>query len=168
MEDVGIQEDIVVILNSKSTPEITVDEGIYNVEEYNENMDMIKLQTQLADVTSQFNDSISKLAEQKIAIEDHDSEIQSLTTQLASLNATATSVFTLEQTVSSLQLEKENLDAKIDTLTSDTGVLDSKIANFEAQVVALTSERDQWKQLANNWYGVAMEQLKVMINVLGL
>ena len=74
----------------------------------------------------------------------------------------------MEQTVSSLQLEKENLDAKIETLTSDTGVLDSKIANFEAQVVALTSERDQWKQLANNWYGVAMEQLKVMINVLGL
>ena len=168
VEDVGIQEDIVVILNSKSTPGITVDEGIYNVEEYTENMNMIKLQTKLADITSQFNDSISKLAEQKIAIEDHDSEIQSLTAQLASLNATATSVFTLEQTVSSLQLENENLDAKIDTLTSDTSVLDSKIANFEAQVVALTSERDQWKQLANNWYGVAMEQLKVMINVLGL
>ena len=168
VEDVGIQEDIVVILNSKSTPGITVDEGIYNVVEYNEKMDMIKLQTKLADITSQFNDSISKLAEQKIAIEDHDSEIQSLTTQLASLNATATSVFTLEQTVSSLQLEKETLDAKIETLTSDTGVLDSKIANFEAQVVALTSERDQWKQLANNWYGVAMEQLKVMVNFLGI
>ena len=168
VEDVGIQEDIVVILNSKSTAGITVDEGIYNVEEYKENMDMIKLQTKLADVTSQFNDSITKLAEQKIAIEDHDSEIQLLTTQLASLNTTATSVLTLEQTVSSLQLEKENLDAKIDTLTSDTGVLDSKIANFEAQVVALTSERDQWKQLANNWYGVAMEQLKVMVNFLGI
>jgi hypothetical protein len=35
-------------------------------------------------------------------------------------------------------------------------------------VVSLTSERDQWKQLANNWYAVAMEQLKVMVNFLGI
>ena len=45
---------------------------------------------------------------------------------------------------------------------------DGKITNLEAKVVSLTSERDQWKQLANNWYAVAMEQLNVMINVLGL
>ena len=42
-----------------------------------------------ADVTSQFNDSISKLAEQKIAIEDHDSEIQSLTTKYANVSLQA-------------------------------------------------------------------------------
>ena len=51
---------------------------------------------------------------------------------------------------------------------SDTSVLDSKIANLEAQVVTLTGERDQWKQLANNWYAVAMDQLKVMVDILGL
>jgi hypothetical protein len=39
---------------------------------------------------------------------------------------------------------------------------------LEAQVVTLTGERDQWKQLANNWYAVAMDQLKVMVDILGL
>lgn len=59
------------------------------------------------------------------------------------------------------------LNAKV-VSASDTSVLDSKIANLEAQVVTLTNDRDQWKQLANSWYAVAMDQLKVMVDVLGL
>ncbi len=202
--------------------ESTPDEGIYNVANYDGEVDLITLQTQLATVTSQFNESITKLAEQKIAIENHNGVIQSLNTQIGSLNATSTEVSTLEQTVLSLQLEKDTLNAQILTLgnttasqlatitslqgdttldvqiselesqivtltnttstqlatitqlnaqvvsASDTSILDSKITNLESQVVTLTSERDEWKQLANNWYAVAMEQLKVMINVLGL
>ena len=91
----------------------------------------------------------------------------------------------MEPTVLSLQLEKETLNAQIITLgntttsqlatitqlnvqVSDTSILDSKITNLEAQVVSLTSERDQWKQLANNWYAIAMEQLTVMVNFLGI
>ena len=198
------------------------DEGIYNVANYDGEVDMITMQTQLAEVTSQFNDSITKLAEQKVAIENHDTTVQSLNTQIGSLNATSTEVSTLEQTVLSLQLEKDELNAQITTLgnatatqlatieslqgdttldvkiaelesqivtltnanvtatttiaelnanvisAGDTSVLDSKIANLEAQVVTLTGERDQWKQLANNWYAVAMDQLKVMVDILGL
>jgi len=185
VEQVGIQEDIVVVLRQESTPELIVDEGIYNVPQSKTTMDLITLQTQLATVTAQFNDSITKLADQKATIESYDNEVQSLTTQIESLNSTATSVTTLEQTVLSLQLEKDTLNAQIQTLgnttamqqatitqlnaqVNDTSILDGKIANLESQIVSLTSERDQWKQLANNWYGVAMEQLSVMINVLGL
>jgi len=164
------------------------DEGIYNVANYDGEVDLITMQTQLAEVTSQFNNSITKLAEQKIAIENHSTTVQSLNTQIGSLNATSTEVSTLEQTILSLQLERENLNAQIQTLgnttatqlatitqlnanvisASDTSILDDKITNLEAQVVSLTSERDQWKQLANNWYAIAMEQLKVMINFLGI
>ena len=143
------------------------------------------MQTQLAEVTAQFNDSITKLADQKLAIESHDNEVQSLATKIGTLNGTAKKVSTLEQTVLSLQLEKDALNAQILTLgnttamqqttivklnaqVNDTSILDGKITNLEAQVVSLTSERDQWRQLANNWYGVAMEQLSVMINVLGI
>ena len=198
------------------------DEGIFNVPDYDGEVDMITMQTQLAEVTAQFNDSITKLADQKIAIENHSTTVQSLNTQIGSLNATSTEVSTLEQTVLSLQLEKDELNAQITTLgnttatqlatitslqgdttldvkiselesqivtltnttstqlatitqlnanvisAGDTSVLDSKITNLEAQVVSLTSERDQWKQLANNWYAVAMDQLKVMVDVLGL
>jgi hypothetical protein len=141
-------------------------------------------------------------------MENHDTTVESLNTQIGSLNVTSTEVSTLEQTVLSLQLDKDELNAQITTLgnttatdvkiaelesqivtldnanvtstttiaelsanvisASDTSVLDSKIANLEAQVVSLTSERDQWKQLANNWYAVAMDQLKVMVDILGL
>ena len=203
----------------ETTPE---PEGIYNVANYDGDVDLITMQTQLAEVTAQFNESITKLAEQKVAIENHSTTVQSLNTQIGSLNATSTEVSTLEQTILSLQLEKDELNAQILTLgnttssqlatitslqgdttldvkiaelesqivtltnanvtatatitqlnanvisASDTSILDSKITNLEAQVVSLTSERDQWKQLANNWYAVAMEQLNVMINVLGL
>jgi len=185
VEQVGIQEDIVVVLKQESPPELIVDDGIYNVPQSKTNMDLITLQTQLATVTAQFNDSITKLADQKVTIESYDNKVQSLTTQMGTLNGTATEISTLEQTVSSLQLEKDALNAQILTLgnttaiqqttitqlnaqVNDTSILDGKIANLESQIVSLTSERDQWKQLANNWYGVAMEQLSVMINVLGL
>ena len=166
----------------ETTPE---PEGIYNVANYDGDVDLITMQTQLAEVTAQFNESITKLADQKLAIENHSTTVQSLNTQIGSLNATSTEVSTLEQTVLSLQLEKDTLNAQILTLgnttaiqqttitqlnaqVNDTSILDGKIANLESQIVSLTSERDQWKQLANNWYGVAMEQLSVMINVLGI
>ena len=181
VEQVGIQEDIVVVLKQELTPESIVDEGIYNVPKSKTNMDLITLQTQLATVTAQFNDSITKLADQKVVIENHDSQVQSLTTQIESLNSTATSVSALEQTVLSLQSEKDELDAQIVSLGNQTAIqlatieslqsdttLDVKIADLESQIVTLTNERDQWKQLANNWYAVAMEQLNVMVNFLGI
>jgi len=181
VEQVGIQEDIVVVLKQELTPESIVDEGIYNVPKSKTNMDLITLQTQLATVTAQFNDSITKLADQKVVIENHDSQVQSLTTQIESLNSTATSVSALEQTVLSLQSEKDELNAQIVSLGNQTAIqfatieslqsdttLDVKIAELESQIVTLTNERDQWKQLANNWYAVAMEQLNVMVNFLGI
>ena len=144
-------------------------------------MDLVTLQTQLATVTAHFNDSITKLADQKSAIENHDSQVQSLTTQIESLNSTATSVSALEQTVLSLQSEKDELNAQIVSLGNQTAIqlatieslqsdttLDVKIAELESQIVTLTNERDQWKHLANNWYAVAMEQLNVMVNFLGI
>jgi uncharacterized coiled-coil protein SlyX len=205
--------------STSGTFDATSNEGIYNVSEYDVNVDLVTLQTQLAEVTAKFNESIVKLADQKVAIDNHDNQIQSLTTQIGSLNSTATSVTTLEQTVLSLQQEKDELNAQIvslgnttatqlatiESLQDDTtldvkiaelesqivtltnanvtatatiaelnakvvsaSVLDSKIADLESQVVTITNDRDQWKQLANNWYAVAMDQLRVMVDVLGL
>ena len=185
VEQVGIQESIVVVLTPEPTLELIVDEGIYNVATYDGEVDLIAMQTQLAEVTAQFNDSITKLADQKLAIESHDNEVQSLTAKIGTLNGTAKKVSTLEQTVLSLQLERDALNAqilalgnttamqqttivKLNAQVNDTSILDGKITNLESQMASLTSERDQWRQLANNWYGVAMEQLSVMINVLGL
>jgi len=30
------------------------------------------------------------------------------------------------------------------------------------------TDRDSWKTLSDNWYAVAMEQLRIMVDVLGL
>jgi hypothetical protein len=203
------------------------DDAIFNVAEYEGNVDIVTLQTQLAEVTAKFNDSITKLADQKVAIENHNNQVQSLNTQIGTLNTTATSVTTLEQSILSLQQEKDELNATIaslgnttatqlatiESLQSDTtlnaelesqivtltnanvtatetiAVLEqmnsdlrqsttgsvqslqesnAKIVLLEQQVVTLTNDRDQWKQLANSWYAVAMDQLKVMVDVLGL
>jgi len=174
--DFGATSDVTL-----GTFESISDDAIFNVAEYEGNVDIVTLQTQLAEVTAQFNDSITKLADQKVVIENHDSQVQSLTTQIESLNSTATSVSALEQTVLSLQSEKDELDAQIVSLGNQTAIqlatieslqsdttLDVKIADLESQIVTLTNERDQWKQLANNWYAVAMEQLNVMVNFLGI
>jgi chromosome segregation ATPase len=101
--------------------------------------------SQLATITSLQGDTTLDV---KIA------ELESQIVTLTNANVTATATIT--------QLNANVVSA------SDTSILDSKITNLESQVVTLTSERDEWKQLANNWYAVAMEQLKVMINVLGL
>ena len=53
--------------------------------------------------------------------------------------------------------------------------LNDTVSELKTQVTSLSKdnesliiERDQWKQLSDNWYAVAQEQLRVMIDVLGL
>ena len=67
-------------------------------------------------------------------------------------------------------------------VTFDTTELDNKVSLLEANntklsldntklsqdITDLSDDRDKWKALAESWYGVAMEQLKVMVNILGL
>jgi|TARA_R110002095_G_scaffold11086_1_gene15842 hypothetical protein len=68
--------------------------------------------------------------------------------------------------------EIELLNANALKLTAvDTATLDALQANNTAlsnDITAMTADRDEWKALAENWYGVAMSQLKVMVNILGL
>ena len=46
--------------------------------------------------------------------------------------------------------------------------LQANNTNLANDIITITNDRDQWKTLAENWYGIAMEQLKVMVNILGL
>ena len=75
------------------------------------------------------------------------STIGTLQTQLAEANQIAT---TLQNEVVSLQNQ----------------VVD--VTPYETQITTLTTERDQWKQTAENWYAIALEQVRVMVEVLGL
>ena len=121
----------------------TFETGIRNVPTYNGNVDVQTLQSDLADITAKFNKSVQTIAEQK--------------TEIRLLNANVTTL--KAQTVA----------------TVDTSALDSKVLALEANNTALanevrtiTADRDEWKALAESWYGIAKAQLKVMVDYLGL
>ena len=75
------------------------------------------------------------------------------------------------ETISNLQTQLAQKQSIINTLQSEVNVLESQVidvAPYEQQISSLTVERDQWKQTGENWYGVALEQMRVMVEVLGL
>jgi FtsZ-binding cell division protein ZapB len=71
-------------------------------------------------------------------------------------------------TVLSVELEK-GLSVEEETKLNNTvSELKTQVASLSKDNESLIVERDQWKQLSDNWYAVAQEQLRVMIDVLGL
>jgi len=71
-------------------------------------------------------------------------------------------------TVLSAELEK-GLSVEEETKLNNTvSELKTQVTSLSKDNESLIIERDQWKQLSDNWYAVAQEQLRVMINVLGL
>ena len=123
---------------------VTTSTGINNVATYDGDVDAKALQIALADVTANFNKSVEKIAEQKTKIE------------------------LLNANVTLLQVQQQ-------VVTVDTTALDNKVLALQAnntslanEITTIINDRDEWKALAENWYGVAMAQLKVMVNILGL
>ena len=75
------------------------------------------------------------------------------------------------ETIALLQNEVSSLTQQVTILEAqefDTTSYDSQISSLESQVSTLEADRDSWKALSDNWYAVAMEQLRVMVDVLGL
>jgi len=82
------------------------------------------------------------------------------------------------ETIALLQTEVSSLTQQVTILEAqefDTTSYDNQISSLESQVSTLTSEkaeveadRDSWKALSDNWYNIAMEQLRIMVDVLGL
>ena len=115
-------------------------DDIKKVAEYQGSVDVKSIQEALTTVTTKFNSSIDVIAKQKV-------EIKSLQGNLTSLQK----------------------------VKADTTLLDNKILELQSnntklseEVTSITKDRDGWKKLAESWYGIAMEQLKVMVKVLGL
>lgn len=123
---------------------VTTSTGINNVATYDGDVDAKALQIALADVTANFNKSVEKIAEQKTKIE--------------LLNANVTLLQVQQQVVA---VDTTELDNKVLALQANN----TSLAN---EINIITNDRDEWKALAENWYGVAMAQLKVMVNILGL
>jgi len=144
------------------TPEVIVEEqvsfsatssettGIFNVNTYDGDVDLLTIQGQLAEVTAKFNLSVEKITEQRV-------EIQSLNNKVTGLQSNVTSL--MSQPI--VQVDTTELDNQVLALQANN-------TNLSQTVISLSDDRDKWKTLAENWYGIAMEQLKVMVNILGL
>ena len=84
-----------------------------------------------------------------------------LTNALESIGILQAQVTSLQN--ESLLLIQENID--LQTQLEDSVV---DITPYTDQIEALAEERDQWQQIAENWYAVAVEQVRIMVEVLGL
>ena len=95
-------------------------------------------------------------------------DLVDIQTELMDITAEYTAAL---ETIALLQGEVSSLTQQVTTLETqefDTTSYDNQISSLESQVSTLEVDRDSWKTLSDNWYAVAMEQLRVMVDVLGL
>ena len=101
-----------------------------------------------------------------------DTDVIALQADLAEVTLDLTNALS---TIGILQAQVASLQSESVLLIQSNTDLQSQLANavidvspYTAQIDSLVQERDQWKQLAENWYAVALEQVRVMVEVLGL
>jgi len=155
-EQVGIQENVVVVLNK---PEPVIQTNSTATTEQQDILDKTK--------------SYKTLIEEKI-----NSKIQPLQAEIVDLR---TKLVNVENEKSVLGEQREKLTKQITNLRLNATIsetkyleeselnrkLQEKISTLESQVVD-TSELEKYKKEASNWRGVALEQLRVMAEILGL
>ena len=135
-------------------PSITIECGT-SVPEYTGEYTLLSLQEELAEITADLN----------LAIE----EAGILQNSITNLNGI---ISDLESDVSERDTTIVNLEAQLTqvetTGSSEIADLQISISTLETEKADLIIERDGWKQLSDNWYAVALEQVRVMVEVLGL
>jgi len=101
-----------------------------------------------------------------------DTDVIALQADLAEVTLDLTNALS---TIGILQAQVTDLQSESLLLIQSNTDLQSQITNavvdvspYTDQIDLLVEERDQWKQLAENWYAVALEQVRVMVEVLGL
>ena len=135
-------------------PSITIECGT-SAPEYTGEYTLLSLQEELAEITADLN----------LAIE----EAGILQNSMTNLNGI---ISDLEYDVSERDTTIANLEAQLTqvetTGSSEIAELQVSISTLETEKTDLIIERDGWKQLSDNWYAVALEQVRVMVEVLGL
>ena len=175
--------DVTVITNSTSVSTTEISDDIYNVPTFEGTYDILKLQQQLASITSDYTNALETFGNLKSDINDKTSKISEISrtnndlkSQVVYLNTTIVDMNAdLVKTENNLQIANEQIanqqqidQTEVADLESKVSSLSDTITTLEQQKAEITKERDGWKQLADNWYAVAIEQLRVMTNVLGL
>ena len=142
-------------------PSITIECGT-SAPEYTGEYTLLSLQEELAEITADLNLAIEEagtlqnsmtnlngiIANLEYDVSERDTTIANLEAQLTQVETTGSSeIVGLQNTISTLETANDNL---------------------ETEKADLIIERDGWKQLSDNWYAVALEQVRVMVEVLGL
>jgi len=157
VEQVGIQESIVVVLTPENNTAETADTSQTNdqslaptiIADYT----VLSLQMELVQSEKRLTGAIESVALLKMEL---DSSLQVIAKQKQDITAL------------SAELEK-GLSVEEETKLHNTvSELKTQVTSLSKDNESLIVERDQWKQLSDNWYAVAQEQLRVMIDVLGL
>lgn len=182
---IKIEETLDTNTTVNTTP-IEIPSGINNVPTFEGTYDIIKLQQQLASITSDYTNALETIGNLKSDVNSKNSVISELTItngdlskQVVILNNDFNQKIinlntTLANTENNLQIANDKLanqqvdQTEVAELEKKVNSLSGTISTLEQQNADITKERDSWKQLADNWYGVALEQLRVMTNVLGL
>ena len=135
-------------------PSITIECGT-DVPEYTGGYTLLSLQQELAEITADLN----------VAME----EVGVLQNSMTNLNGI---ISDLESDVSERDTTIVSLEAQLTqaetTGSSEITGLQNTISTLETEKTDLIIERDGWKQLSDNWYAVALEEVRVMVEVLGL
>ena len=135
-------------------PSITI-ECETSAPEYTGEYTLLSLQEELAEITADLN----------LAIE----EAGILQNSITNLNGI---IANLEYDVSERGTTIANLEAQLTQIettgNSEVAGLQNTISTLETEKADLIIERDGWKQLSDNWYAIALEQVRVMVEVLGL
>ena len=135
-------------------PSIVIECGT-SAPEYTGGYTLLSLQEELAEITADLN----------LAIE----EAGTLQNSMTNLNGI---IANLEYDVSERDTTIADLEAQLTqvetTGSSEIADLQVTISTLETEKTVLIIERDGWKQLSDNWYAVALEQVRVMVEILGL
>ena len=142
-------------------PSIVIECGT-SAPEYTGEYTLLSLQQELAEITADLNLAIEEagilqnsitnlngiIANLEYDVSERDTTIVNLEAQLTEVETTGSSELAgLQNTISTLETANDNL---------------------ETEKTDLIIERDGWKQLSDNWYAIALEQVRVMVEVLGL
>ena len=168
VEEVGVQENVVVVVNHGDNTKtvVTTDTPVViNTPVETPTNPVVVNEADTYTITSLHNELIYANNELTKALESVGLLQNELKNSIGTITVQQQKIVSLETTVQETSsLSKE----QVSNLKAENLVLEKQVVTLEADKVTLTKERDEWKTLSDNWYAVAMEQVRVMVNVLGL
>jgi flagellin-like hook-associated protein FlgL len=155
VEEVGVQENVVVVVKHDDNTQTVITTStpieVNSVDQYT----MTSLHSELVYTNNELTKALESVG---LLQNELDSSLSTITTQQQK-------IISLEKNVESTSTLSKD---QVLRLESTVTVLETQVNTLEAEKIVISKERDDWKKLSDQWYAVAMEQVRVMIEVLGL